>query len=263
MKNTIRGKTALVTGASSGLGADFARRLAALGCNLVIVARREAQLQELRQEITGRYPVIVEVVAMDLAAPDAPQQLYDRLQAAGTQVDVLINNAGLGIHGEFLEIPWQQDWNMLQLDIVSLVQMTKLFARDMAPRRSGYILQISSIGAYQPTPSYATYAAAKAFVLSFGEALNFELRKHNVTCTVLSPGNTRTEFHQVAGQEPALYQRLTMMESSEVTRIGIEAMLKGKSSVVPGYFNALMAFFTHFVLRKLATALAYRTMTMG
>lgn len=263
MKNTIQGKTAVVTGASSGLGADFARRLAALGCNLIIVARRAEQLQQLRQEITGRYPVAVEVIAMDLAAQDAPQVLYDRLKAGGQQVDILINNAGLGLHGEFLEIPWEQERNMLELDIVTLVQMTKLFARDMASRRFGYILQIASIGAYQPTPSYASYAAAKSFVLSFGEALHYELGKYNITCTVLSPGNTSTEFHQVAGQKLSLYQRRTIMGSAEVARIGIEAMLQGKSSVVAGRFNAFMAFLTRFVPRRMATALAHRSMTTG
>lgn len=258
----IHGRTALVTGASSGLGADFARELARHGANLVLVARREELLRQLQTELTTKYNVKVEIIALDLVAADAPQQLYDQLQAAGVQVDILINNAGLGLYGEFLEIPWEREHNMLELDIVTLVHMTKLFAKDMAKRRFGYILQVASIGAFQPSPTYASYSAAKSFVLSFGEALAFELRKHNVKVTVISPGVTKTEFLQVAGQEPSLYQRFAMMDSPTVTRQGIEAMLRGRTSVVPGLFNAVTAFSTRFMSRQFAAAIAHRTMTM-
>ncbi len=258
----LNGKTALVTGASSGLGADFARQLAALGCNLVLVARREDQLRAVQDEIKAQHPVEIEVVPMDLVVGDAPQLLYDRFKTSGKQVDILINNAGLGIYGEFLEIPWERERDMLELDIFTLVHMTKLFAGDMVRRGSGYIMQIASIGAFQPSPTYASYSAAKSFVLYFGEALNYELRKTNVKCTVLCPGVTRTEFLQVAGQSPTRYQRLTMMDSKVVARIGIEAMLRGKSSVVTGRFNAMMAFATRFIPRGWAAGMAHRTMTV-
>lgn len=261
-KDLLKGKTALVTGASSGLGADFARHLAALGCNLILVARREDQLRALKDEITVQHPVEIEVVPMDLVVRDAPQVLHDRVKTSGKLVDVLINNAGLGLYGEFLEIPWERERDMLELDILTLVHMTKLFARDMVAHGSGYIMQIASIGAFQPSPTYASYSAAKSFVLYFGEAFNYELRKTNVKCSVLCPGVTQTEFLKVAGQTPTLYQRLTMMDSKVVTRIGIEAMLKGKSSVVTGWFNGLMAFATRFTPRGLAAGLAYRTMTV-
>lgn len=261
MGKSLHGKRALVTGASSGLGADFARNLAQRGCHLILTARREEQLRALADDLTQRYHIEVSVNPMDLAAPDAPQQLYDQIQAAGQTVDVLINNAGLGIYGTFLEIPWERERAMLELDILTLVHLTKLFARDMATRRSGHILQIASIGAYQPSPTYATYSAAKSFVLYFGEALAYELRGTGVTCTVLSPGVTQTEFLQVAGQNPSLYQRTVMMTSEQVVEIGIEAMLKGRPSVVPGLLNGVMAFSTRFMPRQWAAAVAHQFMT--
>lgn len=261
--NRINKRTALITGASSGLGADFARDLAGRGANLVLVARRAELLEKLKNEITRQHQVAVTTIAMDLVAPDAPQHLHAQLAAAGTQVDVLINNAGLGLHGDFLDIPWEREQNMLELDIITLTHLTKLFARDMVARRYGYILQIASIGAYQPSPTYASYSAAKAYVLSFGEALAYELKKHNVKVTVLSPGVTKTEFLEVAGQNASRYQRAMMMDSPTVTRIGIEAMLRGQSSVVPGTLNALTAFSTRFLPRQLAAAIAHRTMTIG
>jgi short-subunit dehydrogenase len=256
----LHNRWALITGASSGLGADFARELAGRGANLILVARREENLRALQAEIASRHTVQIEVVVMDLATPEAPQQLYDRLEAAGRRVDVLVNNAGLGLYGEFLDIPWERERSMLELDIITLTHMTKLFARDMVAQRFGYILQIASIGAYQPSPLYASYAAAKAYVLSFGEALSYELRQTGVKVTVLSPGVTATEFLQVSGQSASLYQRVTMMKSPEVVRIGVDAMLKGRPSIVSGRFNALMAWSTRLLPRRLQAALAHRFM---
>lgn len=257
----LRGKTALITGASSGLGADFARDLAVRGCNLVLVARREDLLRALQEEITARHSVAVRTIPIDLTEPEAPQRLYDRVAEAGADVEVLVNCAGYGLYGEFVAIPWERERNMLELDIITLVHLTKLFVRDMVARDSGYILQVSSIGAYQPSPTYATYSAAKSFVLYFGEALNYELRKTNVSCTVLSPGVTATEFLQVAGQRATRYQRLVMMRSRDVVRIGVESMLKRRGSVVPGRLNALMVWSTRLIPRRVAAALAYRLMT--
>jgi short-subunit dehydrogenase len=151
---------------------------------------------------------------------------------------------------------------MLELDILVLTRLTKLFGRDMAARRFGYILQVASNGAFQPTPTYASYAAAKAYVLSFGEALAYELRHAGVSCTVLAPGVTDTSFREVAGQRTTLYQRLVMMQSRDVVRIGVEAMLERKSSVVPGWANVVAAWGTRFLPRQWSAALAYRTMTM-
>jgi uncharacterized protein len=257
----LRGRWALITGASSGLGADFARELAGRGCNLILVARREEPMQVLAREIKARHQVEIDVITLDLVPPEAPQQLYDQLKAAGRQVDVLINNAGLGLYGAFLEIEWERERAMLELDIVTLTHMTKLFARDMVARNFGYILQVASIGAYQPTPLYASYSAAKAYVLNFGEALSYELRRTNVKMSVLSPGITATEFLKVSGQEATFYQRTVMMKSPDVVRIGVDALLAGRPSIVPGRINALMAWTNRLIPRRIQAAVAYRLMT--
>lgn len=259
----LKGKWSLVTGASSGLGVDFAKNLAGRGCNLILVARRADRLEAVQQEIVAQYGVQVDVIAMDLEPADAPQELYDQIKAAGRAVDVLINNAGFGLYGDFLEIPWERERAMLELDIVTLTHLTKLFSRDMVERHFGYILLVSSIGAYQPSPTYASYSAAKSYVLYFGEALHYELRNTGVNVTVVSPGVTRTEFLEVAGQQPSLYQRTMMMDSPDVTRIAIDAMLDGKASVVPGFMNALLAQSTRFMPRQLAAMSADRFMRMG
>jgi short-subunit dehydrogenase len=261
--SVLQGKWAIVTGASSGIGTDFARGLAARGCHLILVARREDRLRALRQELSERHGVQADVIAMSLSEPGAPQVLYDRVRSMGMAVDVLINNAGFGLHGNFTDIPWEREHEMLQLDLVALVHLTKLFVRDMVARDFGFVLQVSSIGAYQPSPTYATYSAAKSFVLNFGEALSYELRHTQVKVSVVSPGVTASEFLQVAGQKPTLYQRMTMMPSRTVAEAGIEAMLKGKPSKVPGLMNALPVWLLRFTPRRMSAAMASAAMQYG
>jgi short-subunit dehydrogenase len=256
MSNNLKGKTALVTGASSGLGMEFARQLAGLGCALVLVARREERLRELQREISATYPVPVEVVVMDLVDTDAPQRLYDHLKNLNRAVDILVNNAGFGLFGDFAAVPWERTQDMLELDIMVPTRLMRLFVADMIARGAGYILNIASIGAYQPSPTYAAYSAAKSYILYLTEAVHHELRNTGVKCTVLSPGVTRTEFLAVAGQEPTLYQRLIMMESPKVVRIGIRAMLRGRSSVVAGGFNAFFAWMMCFLPRQFQAVLS-------
>lgn len=257
---SLSGRTALVTGASSGLGVDFARELAQRGCRLVLVARREELLKQLQAEVQSRHGVTAIVMTLDLGDPGAPQMLYDALKAQGVAVDILVNNAGFGLFGRELDIPWERTREMLTLDIVALTHLTKLFARDMVKRGFGRMLQVASIGAYQPSPTYAAYSAAKSYVRSFSQALNFELRGTGVSSTVISPGITATEFLKVSGQKPTAYQRLMMMSSADVARIGIRAMLKGRYSVVPGFLNWLTALFTMVTPDPVNAAAAYRLM---
>lgn len=261
-RKDIRGKTALVTGASSGLGVDFARELAQMGANLILVARREERLKAVQAEIQAAHGVQVEVISMDLAQAGAPQVLYDQLKAAGKPVDVLVNNAGYGLFGMFTELPWEKQKSMLDLDIVALTHMTHLFLPDMVTRKFGAILQVASIGAYQPSPTYASYAAAKSYVLLFSEAVNYELRGTGVNVTTISPGVTATEFFKVAGQELTLYQRMVMMESREVARQGIRAMQRQRSSLVPGFVNAAGVFMMRLLPRRRMAALSNMMMTM-
>ena len=260
MKIDLHGKTVLITGASSGLGSEFARQFAALGCSLILVARRLERLQELQAEISGHFGVSVECIKADLAEVEAPQRLYNQLKESGQTVDVLVNNAGLGLFGVFWETSWERLQQMLELDIVALTQLTHLYAAEMVKRNSGYILLIGSTGSFQPTPTYAAYSAAKSYVLSLGEALHYELRHTAVKCTVLCPGVTRTEFLKVAGQQTTAYQRALMMKGEAVVRIGIKALLKGRASVVSGWANAFLAWVTRFLPRQALAAASARLM---
>jgi hypothetical protein len=257
---SLQGKTALVTGASSGLGVDFARELARRGCRVVLVARREELLKKLQGELQAQYGITAMVMTLDLGDPAGPPMLYDTLKAQGVAVDILVNNAGFGVFGLELDIPWEKTRQMLMLDIVALTHLTKLFARDMVKRGYGRMLQVASIGAYQPSPTYAAYSAAKSYVRSFSQALNFELRGSGVSSTAICPGITATEFLQVSGQKPTAYQRMMMMTSAEVAAIGVKAMLKGRYNVVPGFLNWLTALFTFVTPDPVNAAAAYRLM---
>lgn len=259
----FRDRLALVTGASSGIGVDFARELAARGANLVLVARREERLRALAEELERTHGVRTRVLAADLAKPDAPRALHDRLRGEGLAVDVLVNNAGFGVYGPFLDVAWERERQMIELDVLALVHLTKLFAADMRARGYGRVLQVASIGAFQPSPTYAAYSAAKAFVQSFGEALACELRGTGVSVTVVSPGVTESEFLAVAGQRRSLFQRLTVMPSAKVARIGVRALERGRPLVVPGFANALTAFSMRFLPRRWQASLARTAMTLG
>jgi len=258
-----KSRTALVTGASSGLGADFARHLAAAGANLILVARRGDALEALHRELADRCGVAVDVVAMDLGAPGAPEALHAEVRRRGRQVDVLVNNAGFGLFGEYLAIDAGRERAMMELDVLVPMALTRRFGGEMVARGQGWILQISSIGAYQPTPLYATYSAAKAFVLSWGEALNYEWRPKGVAVTVLAPGVTATAFREVAGQRTTLYQRLVEMDAPTVTRIGLAALARGKPSVLPGLVNKLTVFSYRIVPRTWLAPIAHWTMKNG
>lgn len=260
MVANLAGKWALVTGASSGFGVDFAHQLAAMGLNLVLVARREERLGDVAHQIAQAHGVQTVPVALDLAQPDAPQQLFEQTTAAGYAVTVLINNAGFGLYGRFTDLAWEREREMLDIDITALVHLTRLYGADMAGRGQGYILQVASVTAFQPSPLYTVYGAAKAFVLSFGEAVNYELRGSGVSVTTTCPGPAATEFLAVSGQRKTFYQRMVMMESADVVRISLDAMLRHKASIVPGRMNALAALSVRLMPRRLAAALAERTM---
>lgn len=256
----FKGKLALVTGASSGLGKDFAKQLAAYGADLVITARRESSLNELAEELRTKHGVTVDVVALDLSKPEGPKELYEAVKNLdlGKPVEVLINNAGFGAHGDYLDTEWEKLGGMLQLNMVTLAELTHLYGREMKARNSGYIMNLASIGSFQPAPSYATYAATKAFVLNLTEAINFELRGSNVKVSALCPGITRTEFFDVAGQEEeTLFQKVFMMESPEVVKMGLKALVKNKASFIPGYHNQGVNLISRVTPRKIQNYTGY------
>ena len=254
----FNGKTALITGASSGLGADFARRLAQSGANLVLVARRLKRMQELKREILASHPVDIEIIKLDLGVPGAAQKLFDQLHPK--PIEILINNAGFGVYGNFLKQDLQRQRDMLALNMITLTELSHLFGAEMAKRGNGYILQVASLAGYQAMPNYAAYSAAKSYVLLLGEALHHELKPKGVTCTVLSPGITATEFFEVSGQTPSKNNRAIMMSSSDVVQIGLSTLLAGKQSVVPGFANKVMCLATRFVSRSLTARVSYLLM---
>jgi uncharacterized protein len=254
------GSWALVTGASSGLGVDFARELARRGVNVILAARRRTELLAVAEELRSDHGVVAEVIALDLGQPNAADQLYEQVTALGHEVDILVNNAGFGLFGHYLDIGWEREKAMIDLDIGAVVRLTQLFSMDMVRRGRGRILQVASVAAYQPTPTYAAYGAAKAFVLHYGEAVAEELAGTGVTCTVVSPGYTRTAFLEVSGQPENVYHRALAMTSAAVARIGIKAMLRGRRSIVPGSMNALIAWLTRFVPRRVSAAIVHRLM---
>ncbi|QNM95409.1 SDR family NAD(P)-dependent oxidoreductase [Chitinimonas koreensis] len=256
----LKGKWALVTGASSGFGKDFAALLAERGANLVLAARRTEPMQALADELRTRHGVETVVEGIDLARPGVGAELKQRLDARGIAVDVLINNAGFGVYGPFLDQPLEKTLEMLQLNMLSLTELTHAFAGDMARRGGGHVLLVASIGGYQATPTYAAYSASKAYVLLFGEALHTELAPRGVTVSVLSPGITATGFLDASGQRPTPYQRLMMMQSRPVAQIGLAALFKGVPSVVPGLGNKLTILSNRLAPRSLQSKVAYQLM---
>lgn len=256
----LRGKTALVTGASSGLGEAFARLLAKRGADLIITARRKDRLDALAAELEKEARVKVRVIELDLSQADAPAKLFEATEGAGHHVDLLINNAGGGIHQHFVDIPWSDTARQLQLNVVSLTELTWRFARAMLARGAGWILNVASIGAYAPAPTYATYAAGKAFVRDVSEAIAYELRETNVRVMSLCPGGTTTEFHQVAGHEIPEIFKTTFMSAEECAQIGLDALFLGRRNIISGWINRVGMFLLRFLPRRLIVRLSARSM---
>jgi short-subunit dehydrogenase len=252
--NSFAGKRALITGASSGLGLEFAELLAARKVNLALAARRQEPMEKLAYELSRKYGVDVLVEAIDLASPGAASRLKSALDARSVAVDILVNNAGYGLHGDFLETPIERTVNMTHLNITALTELTYLFGRDMATRRSGYILLVASLLAFQAVPSYAAYAATKAYVLALGEALHDELRPHGVVVTSLCPGHAATGFDAAAGATVSPLLRLLTMKPRPVAASGIRALLQGKAMVVAGLSNKLAAFSNRLTSRSMQRA---------
>lgn len=243
----LAGRRALVTGASSGIGAAFARRLHALGCPLVLVARREDRLRALASELGGD----VQIVAADLAAADGPQRVHDEVAARGLDVDVLVNNAGLGHTGPFHEEPLSAANAMLDVNARAAMLLTRLFLPAMVARRQGFVVNVISTSAFQPVPFLAVYGASKAFLLSLTEAIATELQGTGVTIQALCPGLTATEFQQVAGTDRVLFNRTGSMTPDAVAAASLRALERGKLRVIPGLSNRLTAALVPFTPGRL------------
>ncbi|QNF31754.1 SDR family oxidoreductase [Adhaeribacter swui] len=249
-------KTALITGASGGIGYEFAKLFAQRQHNLVLVARSEAKLNQIAGELQSAYHVQVTVVAQDLSQPQAATIVYASLKARNIDVDYLVNNAGFGDFGFFVETNWAKEEQMINLNITALTHFTKLFVRDMVERRRGRILNIASTAAFQPGPLMAVYFATKAYVLSFSEAIANELQGTGITVTALCPGPTESGFLQAAAlEESKLFKGKKISSAAEVAAYGYRAFMAGKTVAIPGFRNWLLANSARFVPRKLLTAL--------
>jgi len=244
-------KTALITGASGGIGLDLAELHASKGGDLVLIARSIEKLEEIKAKFEQQYKVRVHVIDKDLSVPDSAKEVYDELKQQNISVDYLINNAGFGVYGMFAETDWEKELQMINLNITSLTHLTKLFIGDMIRNGGGKIMNVASTAAFQPGPLMAVYYASKAYVLSFSEAIGNELSGKPVTVTTLCPGPTVTGFQNAAKiNESRLVKGRKLPTSKEVAEYGYNAMMKGKSVAVPGLLNSLLIFGVRFFPRS-------------
>lgn len=251
MKNT-----ALITGASNGIGLELARVHASKGGDLVLVARNKAKLAELKTELESQYKVSVYLIEKDLSVPNSAQEVYDETGKQNIQIDYLINNAGFGDFGMFVETDWNKEVQMINLNITTLTQFTKLYLQDMVKRGAGKIMNVASTAAFQSGPTMAVYYATKAYVLSFSEAVDNEMRGKGVSITTLCPGATESGFQAVAAMEESnLVKGKKLPTSKEVAEYGYAAMMKGKTVAIHGLMNYLMANSVRFVPRALVVQL--------
>ncbi len=248
--------TALITGASGGLGYEFAKLFARDHHDLVLVARSSDKLTQVAAELKT-HEVTIKTVSLDLAAPPAPKFLFDQLQREGIAVDVLINNAGFGAFGEFAQMPEEEILGQISLNITALTELTRFFLPPMIARRSGRIMNVASTAGFQAGPLMAVYYATKAYVISFTEAIANELRNSAVTVTCFCPGATHTGFARRAGTEKSrLFKQLGAMNAEKVARDGYRAVMQGRGLVISGLHNWTLVESTRFAPRKVVTAIS-------
>jgi len=245
----------LITGASTGIGAEFARQYAAKGKALILVARSQDKLHALAKQLQQTCGVEVKVFAQDLSQPNAAEQVFEFCKSQHAQVELLINNAGVGLANKFQHQQLSEIESMIRLNILATVKLTHLFLPDFLSRKSGGVINVASIAAFQGTPNMCVYAATKAFVLSFSEALAEELRGTGVRVMALCPGGTITSFFENAGYKQERF-KLPLQTPEMVVRTGILAMERGKVSAVSGWLNKLLVFTERFTPRWLNTRLA-------
>jgi len=242
-------ETVLVTGASSGIGLELAKCFAADGCRLVLVARKGNLLEALATELRKAHKIQVQVITADLAHPESPTRLLAHLQSAGLKVDVLVNNAGFGAQGKFVELPLARQLEMLQLNMTTLTHLTGLLLPGMVERRRGGILNVASTAAFQPGPGMAVYYATKAYVLSFSEALAEELAGRGVSVTAVCPGPTATNFGTAANMKTLGLVKKVSMSAGTVAVMGHRAYRSGRVAAITGWRNQIPAFLIRLLPR--------------
>jgi hypothetical protein len=246
---TANPETILVTGASSGIGLELAKCFAAEQSKLILVARNTAALETLAAELRREHQIEVHIITADLSKPESPQNIFDELKGRGTSVDVLVNNAGFGLHGGFAELPLARQLEIIRVNVVALVALTGLFLPGMIQRRRGGILNVGSVAGFLPGPNMAVYYASKAFVQSFGEALFEELRGTGVSVTNLCPGPTESNFFKTARGYHVREMQAAKMSAAAVAAAGHRAFRQGRCVKVPGAKNNLLVQLTRILPR--------------
>lgn len=234
-------KTVLITGASGGIGKEIAQIFAENGNNLVLIARNKNKLEQIAKEFEINYKVRVTVLAQDLSKSNIALKIYSEIKDRGILVDILINNAGFGNFGHFVDSDLKRTTEMININITTLTEFTSLFVKDMIKINSGKILNIASTAAFQPIPKFAAYAATKSYVLHFTEALHYELKETNVSVSVLCPGPTSTGFKERANAENSNVFKSGVMNAKVVAKVGYKGLIKNKMTIIPGFKNKLMS----------------------
>lgn len=249
-------KTALITGASSGIGYELSKIFAKNDYNLVLVSRDADKLESISGEIKKQYGIQVKVLPKDLSRPLAPQELYDEVTADDINIDVLVNNAGVGSHGKFTDTRAEELENLMQINMAALTLLCRKFGADMVKSGSGKILNVASTAAFQAGPLMSVYYASKAYVLLLSEGLRHELKKDGVTVTVLCPGATRTRFFKRSNMIGTNIEKSPLiMSAAKVAEIGFSGLIKGKTIVIPGLINKLMAFSVRLTPRSVTASI--------
>jgi hypothetical protein len=248
--------TALITGASSGIGFELAKVFARNDHNLILVARNEQMLNQLADELRAKFGVRVNVILKDLSVITAAQEIVDELGQEAVSVDILVNNAGFDVYGNFYKTDLTRELQMIQVNLVTLTQLTKLLVGDMVKRRRGKILNLGSIGSFTSSPLNAVYSATKAYVLSFSEAIAEELQGSGVTVTCLCPGPTRTEFQKRAQMGDVRLLKYGMMNADTVAQLGYRALMAGARVVIPGLYNQFQILLLRFLPRVVIVKLS-------
>ena len=255
---TTTRSTVLITGASNGIGRSLARVFAREGHDLVVTARHTEPLETLKQELTSAFKVQIHTATADLAAPDGAARLRDELERAGIAIDILVNNAGVGVFGDFTTTDLAEELRLIQLNVSSLVALTKYYLPGMVARRRGRILHVASIAAFLPGPHMSIYYASKAFVLSFSVATADEVRDTGVTISVLCPGPTTSGFQATAKMGRSRLAQRTMMDPDTVADAGYRGVMRGTRVIIPGYTNRMVPVITRLLPRGLVTIISRR-----
>jgi len=249
-------ETALITGASSGIGMGLAKLFAADGTDLVLVARREDRLNKLAQELKSEHGIEVHVLPKDLSKKSAPKEIFTHLNKEKIQIDVVVNNAGFGSKGTIAELDTDLQMDIVQVNAAALTHLTSLFLPGIVERGYGGILNVGSLAGFQPGPNLAVYFATKAYVLSFTEALAEEISNPNIKISCLAPGPVRTEFGEKSDLEDSLLFKISLMDMEPVVKAGYEGFRRGKTIVIPGLKQQIVPFLNRFTPRLLVRKIA-------